>query len=132
MNERLFSLLKDIELWKAAYIKLASSEGSNTPSVDKKTIDGMSLDKLYKLRDQIINGEYKMGITKRVFIPKANGNKRPLGIPPFDDRMVQEVVRTILQIIYEPVFSNHSHGFRPGRGCHSALRHVRKGSSGFT
>jgi retron-type reverse transcriptase len=54
------------------------------------------------------------------------------GIPAFYDRIVQEAVRTILQIIYEPIFSNHSHGFRPGRNCHSALRHIRKGSKGFS
>ena len=73
-----------------------------------------------------------MGITKRVFIQKANGNLRPLGRPAFYVRIVQEAVRTILQIIDEPIFSNHSHGFRPGRGCHTALRHIRKGSKGFS
>lgn len=100
--------------------------------MDKKTIDGTTMKKLEKLRDVVMNGEYKVGITKRVYIPKANGKQRPLGIPSFDDRLVQEVVRTILQVIYEPVFSNHSHGFRPGRGCHTALRHLRKGSLSFT
>ena len=103
-----------------------------TPSSDGNTIDGTSLTKLEKLRDLVISDQYRVGITKRVYIPKANGKKRPLGIPAFDDRIVQEVVRTILQVIYEPIFSNHSHGFRPGRGCHSALRHIRSGSRGFT
>jgi group II intron reverse transcriptase/maturase len=116
----------------AAYIKLSQSKGSNTPSFDKSTIDGISLKKLCELRDRVISGQYAIGITKRVFIPKSNGKQRPLGIPPFDDRLVQEVIRTILQIIYEPIFSNHSHGFRPGRSCHTALRHVRKGSAGFS
>lgn len=124
--------MNDIELWKIAYVKLAQSQGSNTPSFDKKTIDGTTLKKLEGLRDLVISGEYKIGITKRVHIPKANGKLRPLGIPPFDDRIVQEVVRTILQIVYEPIFSKHSHGFRPGRGCYTALKHIRSGSPGFT
>jgi len=108
------------------------SKGSNTPSFDNITIDGITLDKLIKIKDLVVSGQYKMGITKRIYIPKANGKLRPLGIPPFYDRIVQEVVRTILQIIYEPMFSNHSHGFRPGRSCHSALRHIRQGSANFT
>lgn len=124
--------MKELDLWKVAYIKLSRSAGSNTPSFDMITIDGTTLARLKALRDKVISGEYKVGVTKRVYIPKANGKMRPLGIPPFDDRTVQEVVRTILQIIYEPIFSTHSHGFRPGRGCHTALRHIRAGSAGFT
>jgi group II intron reverse transcriptase/maturase len=132
LNERLFILLGELDLWKAAYIKLAKSQGSNTPSFDMKTIDGTTIEKLKRTRDKIMSGEYKTGITKRVYIPKTNGKTRPLGIPAFEDRLVQEVLRTILQVIYEPIFSNHSHGFRPGRGCHTALRQIRSGSPGFT
>ncbi len=115
-----------------AYIKLARSKGSNTPSFDKVTIDGTTLDKLIRLKDELTSGRYNFGLTKKVLIPKTNGKLRPLGIPAFDDRIIQEVVRSILEIVYEPIFSNHSHGFRPGRGCHTALRQIRKDCSGFS
>lgn len=74
----------------------------------------------------MVSGNHKFGT--RLYIP--NGKLRPLGIPP--DRIVQEVVRTILEVIYEPIFSNHSHGFRPGRSCHTALKHVKQKSTGFS
>jgi group II intron reverse transcriptase/maturase len=80
----------------------------------------------------LTEGNYKFGTTKRLYIPKSNGKLRPLGVAPFKDRIVQEVVRTILEVIYEPIFSNHSHGFRPGRSCHTALRHVSQKSNGFS
>lgn len=108
------------------------SKGSNTPSFDKVTIDGTTIAKLTKLKDELVAGQYKFGLTKKVMIPKPNGKLRPLGIPAFDDRIVQEVVRSILEVIYEPIFSKHSHGFRPGRGCHTALRQVRRDCPGFS
>ncbi len=132
INMGLFKLLNELDLWKMAYIKLARSKGSNTPSFDKVTIDGTTLDKLIRLKDELTSGRYNFGLTKKVLIPKTNGKLRPLGIPAFDDRIIQEVVRSILEIVYEPIFSNHSHGFRPGRGCHTALRQIRKDCSGFS
>lgn len=131
VNEGLWKLLADINLWTAAYIKLSKSKGSNTPSFDGYLIDGITLRKLENIRDEIIEGKYEFSTTKRIYIPKNNGKLRPLGIPSFKDRIVQEVVRVILEIIYEPIFSNHSHGFRPGRSCHTALRHVKQLSNGF-
>jgi len=132
VNEGLWKLLSDINLWTAAYIKLSKSKGSNTPSFDGQTIDGLTVSKLERLRDETVENNHEFGTTKRLYIPKANGKLRPLGIPPFKDRIVQEVMRSILEIIYEPIFSNHSHGFRPGRSCHTALRHVKQRSNGFS
>jgi group II intron reverse transcriptase/maturase len=135
INEGLWKLLGEIDLWAAAYIKLSKlskSKGSTTASFERETIDGFSLEKLDILKEELRNSRYQFGTTKRLFIPKANVKLRPLGLPPFKDRIVQEVIRTILEVIYEPIFSNHSHGFRPGRSCHTALRHIKQKSSGFS
>jgi hypothetical protein len=132
INEGLWKLLNETHLWTAAYVKLSSSEGSNTASFERATIDGTTLEKLIALKKELTGGNYEFGTTKRLYIPKAYGKLRPLGIPPIKDRIIQEVVRTILEVIYEPIFSNHSHGFRPGRSCHTALRHVVQKSKGFS
>nr|YP_009710020.1 hypothetical protein [Coleochaete scutata]QFU80125.1 hypothetical protein [Coleochaete scutata] len=144
VNKGLWQLLKDMDLWIASYKKLARSPGSMTPSIDQLTIDGTSLESLTALRDSVLNQSFVFGVTKRVMIPKlsprrfetpsAPGKKelRPLGIPSFQDRLVQEVFRSILEVIYEPIFSNHSHGFRPNRSQHTALRHIRAQFTGFT
>jgi group II intron reverse transcriptase/maturase len=133
INKGLWQLLKDMDLWIASYKKLARSPGSMTPSIDQLTIDGTSLESLTALRDSVLNQSFVFGITKRVLIPKPGKKElRPLGIPSFQDRLVQEVFRSILEVIYEPIFSNHSHGFRPNRSQHTALRHIRAQFNGFT
>lgn len=131
INEGLWKLLDETDLWTAAYVKLSRSKGSNTASFDRVTIDGTTLETVISLKEDLIGGKHQFGTTKRLYIPKANGKLRPLGIPPFRDRIIQEVIRTILEVVYEPIFSNHSHGFRPGRSCHTALRHVKQKSNGF-
>ena len=130
--QRLSALLGDIHLWVAAYNKLASNEGSMTKGGSGGTIDGTSVRTLEMLRDKVVNGKYTFGMTRRVYIPKPKGGQRPLGIASFRDRLFQEVVRIILEIIYEPRFLETSHGFRPQRSQHTCLRQVRRDFRGTT
>ncbi len=122
----LFRLMTCRDLWKAAYEKVAHNSGSLTPGIDGETLDGFSLDKLETLICEVMEGRYRPNPVRRTYIPKSNGKLRPLGIPSIRDRLVQEVLRTILETIHEPVFSDHSHGFRPNRSCHTALEHIQK------
>lgn len=126
--QRLHRLLTDINLWVAAYKKLALNAGSMTKGGAKGTIDGTSLKSLKYLRDLVKSGEFQLGTinSQRVYIPLPKGGRRPLGIPEFRDRLLQEVLRTVLEVVYEPRFSDKSHGFRPGRSQHTCLRQVRR------
>lgn len=111
-TENLFSLLKDLGLWTAAYKKLSTSKGSHTIGTNQSTIDGLALEKLLANQKSVLDGTYRVGGTRRVLIPKPDklGETRPLGIPDFEDRIVQEVVRSILEFVYEPKFLEYSHG----------------------
>jgi len=95
-----------------------------TPGVDGATFDGFSLPKVDNIIVKVLTGQYEPTPVRRVYIPKSNGKLRPLGVPTVADRLVQEVMRSILEAIYEPVFSPCSHGFRPGRSCHTALKQI--------
>ena len=121
----LFRLMKAPLLWELAYQKIAPNKGAMTPGVDGETFDGFSPEKVRSIISRLADGTYRPSPVRRVYIPKANGKKRPLGVPTTEDRLVQEVVRTLLEQIYEPLFSQHSHGFRPGRSCHTALEQIR-------
>ncbi|WP_222594266.1 reverse transcriptase domain-containing protein, partial [Kozakia baliensis] len=121
----LFRLMKAPLLWEMAYQKIAPNKGAMTPGVDGDTFDGFSPEKVRAIITRLADGSYRPSPVRRVYIPKANGKKRPLGVPTTEDRLVQEVVRTLLEQIYEPLFSQRSHGFRPGRSCHTALEHIR-------
>ncbi len=92
--------------------------------MDDNTLDGMSKERVNHLIQLLKDGQYEPKPSRRTYIPKANGKMRPLGIPSGDDKLVQEVVRILLEGIYEPVFSQNSHGFRPERSCHTALSDI--------
>jgi len=118
-------MMADPLLWEQAYAEIASNRGALTPGVTDETLDGFSLERVERIIGQITNGSYRFAPVRRVLIPKANGKTRPLGIPTASDKLVQAAVKLLLERIYEPVFSPHSHGFRRGRSCHTALEHIK-------
>ena len=130
--ERLYRNLYNPEFYLLAYANIAKSQGSMTQGVDGQTLDNMSLPRINRIIESIRNRTYQPKPAKRKYIPKKNGKFRPLGITSTDDKLVQEVVRMILEAIYEPTFSNNSHGFRPKRSCHTALTQVKKNFTGVT
>lgn len=126
VNDKLYRLLYDKELFYAAYHKLKSKPGNMTPGITPTTLDGMSVEVVMEIIESLRNGTFKFQPGRRINIPKTNGGLRPLTIAPPRDKLVQECMRMILDAIYEPTFSNNSHGFRPNRSCHTALRTARQ------
>nr|DAY86235.1 MAG TPA: Reverse transcriptase [Caudoviricetes sp.] len=124
--ERLYRILFNEEMYLAAYQKLQSKTGNMTPGIDEQSIDGMSMCRIEQLIQSLKDESYQPNPSKRVYIPKKNGEKRPLGIPSFNDKLLQEIVRMILEAIYEGSFEDTSHGFRPQRSCHTALVNIQK------
>ena len=123
--ERLYRNLYNEEFYLLAYQNIYASEGNMTAGADGKTIDGMGMDRIQKLIEKMKDHSYQPNPARRTYIEIKNGKKRPLGIPSFEDKLVQEVVRLILESIYEPTFSDFSHGFRPNRSCHTALQQIQ-------
>ena len=129
--ERLYRQLFNPELYLLAYGKLYSNEGALTPGVTEETADGMSIRKIHGLIDALRQERFRWTPVRRTYIPKKDkASKRPLGIPTWKDKLLQEVMRLLLEAYYEPQFSDFSHGFRPGRGCHTALMHVKRAHRG--
>jgi retron-type reverse transcriptase len=102
------------------------------PGPDGETADGMSLGKIERIIDALRHERYRFKPVRRVYIPKKNGKKRPLGLPSWSDKLVGEVIRLLLEAYYEPQFSDRSHGYRPKRGCHTALSEVANWWTGTT
>ncbi len=128
--ERLYRYLFSEEMFAVAYQRIYAKQGNMTPGTDGKTIDEMSLERIERLIVSLKNESYQPHPARRVYIPKKNGKKRPLGIPSFEDKLVQEVVRLLLEAIYEGHFEGTSHGFRPHRSCHTALGMIQKSFAG--
>jgi len=122
--ERLYRQLFNPQLYLMAYGRIYSNHGAMTSGVTGETADGMSLEKIGTIIDALRGERYRWTPVKRVYIPKKNGKKRPLGLPTWSDKVVAEVVRLLLEAHYDVQFSDHSHGFRPRRGCHTALDEV--------
>lgn len=130
--ERIYRLLYNPELYLIAYGRIYSNKGAMTPGVNGETADGMSMEKIERIIDALRYERYRFSPVRRVYIPKKNGKLRPLGMPTWSDKLVGEVMRLILEAYYEPQFSDLSHGFRPRRGCHTALRDVAETWTGTT
>jgi len=122
--ERVYRLLFNKTLYLMAYGKIYRNKGAMTLGVTEETPDGMSLEKIDTIIEALRYERYRWKPARRTYIPKKNGKKRPLGMPVWADKLVQEVLRLILSAYFEPQFSTHSHGFRPERGCHTALREI--------
>ena len=123
--DRLYRNLYNVKFFLKAYGNIYAKEGNMTEGIDSKTIDGMSIKRIEKLIEKLKDEKYVPNPVKRTYIPKKNGKKRPLGIPSIDDKLVQEVIRMILNEIYENSFSTNSHSFRENRSCHTALKQIK-------
>ncbi len=130
--ERVYRQLFNRELYLTAYGKIYRNAGAMTHGVTDETPDGMSLKKIEAIIEALRYERYQWLPAKRVYLLKKNGKKRPLGLPVWSDKLVQEVIRMILNAYYDPQFSSHSHGFRPKRGCHTAFREIDQNWSATT
>nr|WP_206458317.1 reverse transcriptase domain-containing protein [Anaerovorax sp. IOR16] len=128
--ERLYRNLYNRDFYLLAYQNIYANEGNMTKGTDGKTIDAMSLKRIDKLIESLKSERYQPNPSRRTYIPKKNGKMRPLGIPSFDDKLIQEIIRMMLQAIYEGYFEKSSHGFRPKKSCHTALDSIQKSFSG--
>lgn len=129
---RVYRCLYNEELYLLAYGNLSRNRGVLTAGVTEETIDGMNLKRIKEIIELMRYERFNFNPARRVYIPKKNKGKRPLGLPTFSDKLVQEVVRLILEAYYEPQFNQHSHGFRPNKGCHTALKEVKQTFTGTT
>lgn len=128
---RVYRYLQRPDIYFLAYKNLYANAGAATRGVDGDTADGFSEEKVARIIESISDETYTPKPVRRTHIKKSNGKMRPLGIPTFTDKLVQEVLRMILESVYEPVFRNTSHGFRPHRSCHTALEGIKKGFGGI-
>lgn len=124
--EELYRQMFNKELYLKAYGRIYANHGAMTPGATSETADGMSEEKIDAIIEAMRHERYRFSPAQRKYIPKKNGKLRPLGLPTWSDKLVGEVVRLLLEAYYEPTFSGHSHGFRPGKGCHTALREMQR------
>jgi len=124
--DELYRQLFNPQLYLLAYGRIYSNKGAMTPGPDAETADGMTMAKIERIIDALRHERYRFRPVRRHYIPKKDGKQRPLGLPSWSDKLLGEVIRLLFEAYYEPQFSEHSHGYRPGRGCHTALREVAR------
>lgn len=122
---RLYRYLLREDIYFIAYKNLYANSGAATKGIDDDTADGFSVEYIHSITESLRNGTYQPKPTRRTYIEKSNGKMRPISIPTFTDKLVQEVMRMILEAVYEPIFLDVSHGFRPNRSCHTALEQIK-------
>jgi len=131
--ERVYRLLFNRDLYLMAYGKLYRNKGALTPGSTTETVDAMSLAKMDAIIEALRQERYRWTPVRRIYIEKKHSTKkRPLGLPTWSDKVLQEVIRLILESYFEPTMSDNSHGFRPRRGCHTALRQIDRAWLGTT
>jgi group II intron reverse transcriptase/maturase len=130
--DELYRQLFNPQMYLLAYGRIYSNQGAMTPGANGETADGMSQAKIGRIIDALRHERYRFAPVRRVYIPKSNGKTRPLGLPSWSDKLVGEVIRLLLEAYYEPRFSDLSHGFRPRRGCHTALSDIADHWTGTT
>src|SRR5919109_2151447 len=130
--DELYRQLFNPQLYLLAYGRIYANDGAMTPGATPETVDGMSTGKNRAIIDEVRHERYRFSPVRRIYIPKKNGKVRPLGLPTWSDKLLGEVVRLLLEAYYEPQFSGRSHGFRPRRGCHTALTEVAVSWTGTT
>jgi group II intron reverse transcriptase/maturase len=129
---QLYRQMFNRDLYLMAYGRIYSNQGAMTPGPSQETADGMSGEKIDQIIGLMRRERYRFAPARRVYIPKKSGKLRPLGLPSWSDKLVGEVVRLLLEAYYEPRFSGRSHGFRKGKGCHTALREIHNTWTGTT
>jgi group II intron reverse transcriptase/maturase len=121
---RIYRQLFNPNLYLTAYGRIYRNNGAMTPGVTEETADGMALEKIGTIIQAVRQERYQWHPARSTYIPKKNGKQRPLGMPVWSDKLLAEVMRMILDAYFDATFSDHSHGFRPERGCHTALRDI--------
>lgn len=128
---RLYRYLLRDDVYRMAYKNLYANKGAATKGTDNDTADSFSQEYIDTIIMELSSGTYEPKPVRRTYRKKKNGKLRPLGIPSFKDKIVQDIIRMYLEAIYEPIFSDRSHGFRPGKSCHTALTQITKGFNGI-
>jgi len=121
----LYKFMIDTDFLYNVYDNIKSNSGNMSQGITTTTLDGMSVEVLEKLSQELKTEKFQFKPDIRIHIPKASEGIRPLTIAPPRDKIVQEAMRIILNAIFEPVFHESSHGFRPNRSCHSALQYLK-------